>query len=78
MTEEIIGYKYLTEIEAIEARRKCADHYLLKTDENDTKYWVDYNKSKNEDFSFWYILFDDSIYSLLGEPIKFDTQNAKY
>ena len=70
---EIIGYKYLVEAEAIDARAQCADFYgLPKSPEDETKYWVDYNKAELNTPIFWYIVFDESIEQILGEPTTFD------
>jgi hypothetical protein len=56
MTQEITGYKYLIEQEAIEARKQCADYYgLPKTPEDETLYWVDYNTAELDTPIFWYI-----------------------
>ena len=73
MTQEITGYKYLTEQEAIDARKQCADYYgLPKTPEDETLYWVDYNEAGDDTPIFWYITFDDSIEMILGTPITFE------
>ena len=73
MVQEINGYKYLTEQEAIEARKQCADYYgLPKTPEDETLYWVDYNEAELDTPIFWYIVFDDSIEMILGTPSTFD------
>jgi hypothetical protein len=70
---EINGYKYLTEQEAINARKLCADYYgLPKTPEDVTKYWVDYLEASLNIPVFWYIVFDNSIEVILGEPSLFD------
>ena len=62
------GYKYNTEEDAILARKMCADFYgLPKTESNITKYWVDFQYSELD--NFWYIIFDESIREILGEPI---------
>ena len=69
--ESIRGYKFDTEQEAIDARKQCADYYgLPKSPDNVTKYWVDYQYS---DLGFWYIIYDESIVNILGEPINFET-----
>jgi hypothetical protein len=66
---EIIGYKYQTEQEAIEARKQCADYYgLPKSPEDVTQYWVDYETADD----FFYIIFDESILPILGEPTEFE------
>ncbi len=73
MVQEITGYKYITEQEAIDARKQCADYYgLPKTPEDETLYWVDYNIAELDTPIFWYITFDASIEIILGTPITFD------
>jgi len=70
---EIIGYKYTNEADAIQARKECAEHYGLPVEPNDTtKYWVDYSKASLDVPVFWYINFDESVRSILGNPIKFE------
>lgn len=69
----ISGYKYETESEAIQARKNCADYYgLPKSPEDITKYWVDYSFAELNDPKFWYIVYDESILIVLGEPIEFE------
>jgi hypothetical protein len=66
---EITGYKYTTEQEAIDARKQCADYYgLPKSPEDVTQYWVDYETAD----VFFYIIFDESILPILGEPTEFE------
>lgn len=70
---EVTGYKYTNEQEAIDARKQCADYYgLPKTPEDVTKYWVDYNEASLDTPVFWYIVFDESIENILGQPTKFE------
>jgi hypothetical protein len=70
---EINGYKYITEQEAIVARKQCADHYgLPNTPEDTTLYWVDYTEATLDSPIFWYIVFDESIEVILGQPSLFD------
>jgi len=70
---EINGYKYLTEQEAIDARKQCADYYgLPKTPEDITLYWVNYLEASLDTPIFWYIVFDKSIEIILGQPSLFD------
>jgi hypothetical protein len=65
----IRGYKYQTEQEAIDARKQCADYYGLPiAPENVTQYWVDYETADD----FFYIIFDESILAILGEPTEFE------
>lgn len=69
----INGYKYETEAEAIQARKDCADYYgLPKSPKDITKYWVDYSFAKLNAPQFWYIVYDESILPVLGEPIEFE------
>jgi hypothetical protein len=73
MTNEINGYKYPTEAEAITARSQCATHYgLPKTPEDTTLYWVDYQEAALDTPIFWYIIFDSSLTTILGTPSTFD------
>jgi hypothetical protein len=67
----IRGYKYQTEQEAIDARKQCADYYGLPVSPEDvTQYWVDYQTADD----FFYIIFDESILPILGEPTEFYIQ----
>jgi len=69
----INGYKYNTEQEAINARKYCADYYGLPvTSEDTTKYWVDYETANLDTPIFWYIIFDESIREILGDPTTFE------
>jgi hypothetical protein len=69
----INGYKYTIEQEAIDARKQCADYYGLPVAPEDvTKYWVDYEEANLDTPIFWYIIFDESIRDILGEPTIFD------
>ena len=70
---EITGYKYTNEQEAIDARKQCADYYgLPKTPDDVTQYWVDYETAELDTPIFWYIVFDESIRAILGEPTQFE------
>jgi hypothetical protein len=65
----IKGYKYQTEQEAQTARKQCADYYgLPKSPEDITQFWVDYQVADD----FFYIIFDESLLPILGEPIEFE------
>lgn len=70
---EITGYKYTNEQDAIDARKACADYYgLPKTPDDVTQYWVDYETAELDNPIFWYIVFDESIRVILGEPTQFE------
>jgi len=69
----IDGYKYMNEQEAIDARKVCADYYGLPVSPDDvTKYWVDYETAELDNPIFWYIVFDESIEQILGQPTTFE------
>jgi hypothetical protein len=69
----INGYKYTTEQEAINARKACADYYGLPVSPEDiTQYWVDYEIAELDNPIFWYIVFDESIEHILGQPTTFE------
>jgi len=70
---QVIGYKYTNEAEAKKARKECADFYgLPKTPTDETIFWVDYIKATENNPVFWYIIFDESVRTILGNPIKFE------
>lgn len=70
---EVTGYKYNTESEAIAARKQCADFYgLPSSPDNVVKYWVNYQEANLNTPIFWYIIFDESIREILGDPETFD------
>ncbi len=69
----IKGYKYTPEQEAIDARKQCADYYGLPVSPEDvTQYWVDYETAELDTPIFWYIIFDESIEQILGQPTTFE------
>jgi hypothetical protein len=69
----IEGYKYNTELEAQVARKQCADYYgLPKSPEDTTIYWVDYSVATLDNPIFYYIIYDESILNILGQPIEFE------
>lgn len=70
---EITGYKYTNEQDAIDARKACADYYGLPVAPEDvTQYWVDYNTANLDNPIFYYIIFDESLTPILGEPTTFE------
>jgi len=69
----INGYKYTNEQEAIDARKQCADYYGIPVAPDDvTQYWVDYETAELDNPIFWYIVFDESIDVVLGQPTTFE------
>lgn len=69
----INGYQYTTEQEAINAREACDTYYGIPISPDDvTHNWVDYQFAKFNTPQFWYIVFDESLKPILGEPIEFE------
>ena len=70
---EVTGYKYTIEQEAIDAREECDAYYGIPVSPEDiTQNWVDYNTAELDTPIFYYIIFDDSLRIVLGEPITFE------
>jgi len=65
----MLGYTYQTEQEAINARQQCADYKGLPVPNGTSIYWVDYSYSQSD--NFYYIIYDEGVEVLLGEPITF-------
>jgi hypothetical protein len=69
----INGYKYTTEQEAINARKLVDAYYGIPVSPEDvTQNWVDYNTATLDNPIFYYIIFDESLQVVLGEPITFN------
>jgi hypothetical protein len=68
----IKGYKYQTETEAIAARQNAATYMGLPVPNGETLYWVNYNFAELNEPQFWYITYDESLLSILGEPTEFE------
>lgn len=67
------GYKYTTENEAKAAQKSCNDYYGIPKNETDiTKNWVNYEFAELNSPQFWYIVYDESIEIVLGQPINFE------
>lgn len=64
----MIGYKYIIEQDAINAVNECNLAYGYPKQDTTTN-WIDYQFSDLDDFYF--IIFDESVRSILGEPIEF-------
>jgi hypothetical protein len=74
----ILGYKYLVEADAQKARKDCSGYYGIPVSPEDTtQYWVDYQCAILDEPTFWYIIHDESLLPILGEPAEFNvTQPA--
>ena len=66
----MLGYKYTTEKEAINARQLCATYKGLPNPQGDTLYWVNYSYSELDEF--WYIQYIEDLHLVLGHPIEFE------
>ena len=66
----MLGYKYNTEQEAINAQTLCDNAYGYPLQDATTSHWVDYQFSTTD--SFYFIAFNESIREILGEPIEFE------
>ena len=69
----IKGYKYTTENQAIEAKLQCNEYYGIPLNKNDiTQNWVNYQFANLNNPQFWYIVYDETLLLVLGEPINFE------
>jgi hypothetical protein len=66
----MIGYKYITEQEAIDARSQAATYKGYPNPQGDTLYWVNYEYSELD--NFYYIKHVEGLEQVLGEPIEFE------
>ena len=68
-----LGYKYDTEQEAINAREICDDYYGIPVSPEDvTQNWVEYQIAELNIPQFYYIIYDESLRVVLGEPQNLD------
>jgi len=69
----VTGYKYTNEQEAINVREQCDAYYGIPVSPEDvTQNWVDYQTADLDNPIFYYIIFDESLIPILGEPINFE------
>jgi hypothetical protein len=70
---EVTGYKYTNEQDAIDAREQCDAYYGIPVSPDDvTQNWVDYQTANLDNPIFYYIIFDESLKVVLGEPQTFE------
>ena len=68
-----IGYKYTNEQDAINAREQVDAYYGIPVSPTDvTQNWTDYNIAELDNPIFWYIIYDESLKVVLGEPETFE------
>jgi hypothetical protein len=73
------GYKITTETEAINARELCNAYYGIPVAPDDvTQNWVDYQFAELNTPQFWYIVFDESLTPILGQPTEFEVVTAPF
>lgn len=76
---EIIGYKYNNEQDAIDAREQCDAYYGIPVSPDDvTQNWCDYQISKLDNPIFWFIIFDESLRVVLGDPETFEVTTPPF
>jgi len=77
--QSINGYQYFSEQEAINARELCDTYYGIPVSPDDvTQNWVDYQFANLNDPEFYYIVFDDSLLPVLGQPTEFEVVTAPF
>jgi hypothetical protein len=65
------GYTYTNATDAEAAVQQCDIYYdIPKSPDDVTQHWVAYEYSQND--NIYFILFDESLLPVLGEPIEFD------
>jgi hypothetical protein len=67
------GYEYITQEQAQNAVNLCNTHYGIPVSPSDiTRNWCSYNYAYLNPIPFWYIIYDDTLLIVLGEPTDFD------
>jgi hypothetical protein len=70
---EVTGYKYTNEQDAIDARELVDAYYGIPVlPEDVTQNWVDYQTANLNTPIFYYIIFDESLTVILGQPTTFE------
>ena len=68
----VLGYKYTTEGKAKQARKACSDYYGIPVSADDvTQFYVNYQTAMFDSPKFWYIIYNDSLQVVLGNPTEF-------
>ena len=70
----MIGYKYDTEQEVKDACKQCDIYYGIPTGQSGevTQKWVDYRFAELNTPQFYYIVWNDTLNVVLGEPTEFE------
>jgi hypothetical protein len=76
---KVLGYKYTTEEEAINAREACDTYYGIPVAPDDvTQNWVEYQTANLDNPIFYYITFDESLKVVLGNPTDFEVTTPPF
>lgn len=68
----INGYQYNTLEASINAVKACNDYYGIPIEGDTTQNWCMYQIAELNTPIFWYIVFDESLLPILGNPIEFE------
>jgi len=69
----MLGYKYNTELEAINACEACNAFYGIPVAPDDvTQNWVDYQFAELNNPQFYYIVYNETLLPVLGQPVEFE------
>jgi hypothetical protein len=71
MIIDLTGYTYPTEQEAIDAVSLCDTYYGIPVPGGETLHWCSYTEAIYNDPIFYFIVFDESLRVVLGNPIAF-------
>ena len=75
----INGYQYTTEQNAINARESVDTYYGIPVNPTDvTQNWVDYQYAELNTPPFWYIVYDESLLPILGQPSEFEVVTTPF
>jgi len=73
----IKGYEYLSEESCQNAIALCNQYYGIPVIPEDvTQTWVDCQIASLNNPKFWYIVYNDSLLPVLGEPTEFEVVYA--
>jgi len=68
----INGYKYTTEQDAQSAVTLCNQYYSIPIEGDTTQNWCMYQIAELNTPIFWYIIYDESLLPILGNPTEFE------
>lgn len=69
----INGYQYESQQNVITAQIAINKYYGIPVNPTDvTQNWVDYQYAELNTPSFWYIVYDESLLPILGQPSEFE------